>query len=170
MPVLDPLPYNGRIPTGQKLRRHVETLLGGRNAADHVIALTDVYTGTGEFRSSADAKGSMREWVGAEPRFHPHCALHDFEAWLLPYWPRIKQLSGTNRTVPGTNPENVNHGNPPSRRLAEAFRTGGRRSYVKARDARRILDGADLTVAANACIELKAFLNTILTLSGGDPI
>lgn len=33
-------------------------------------------------RLAADAKQKMREWVGTEPRFFPHAACHDFEAWL----------------------------------------------------------------------------------------
>ncbi len=46
MPRLDTLSYDGRIPKGEKLQRLVMHLLAGRNAADHVVALTDVYTGT----------------------------------------------------------------------------------------------------------------------------
>jgi hypothetical protein len=87
MPRLDFVPYDGRIPTGDKLKRVVENLLNDRKRpADAVIALTDVYTGTNppDFPTAADAKHKMRQWVGAEPRFHPHVALHDFEAWLLP--------------------------------------------------------------------------------------
>jgi hypothetical protein len=38
---------------------------------------------------------------------------------------------------------------------------------VKPRDALRILKGNDLAVAVAACPELKAFLNTIIALSGG---
>jgi len=46
MPSLDFVPQDGRVPTGSKLKRVVEKLLGDRkNPADHVIALTDVYTG-----------------------------------------------------------------------------------------------------------------------------
>ena len=33
---------------------------------------------------------------------------------------------------------------------------------MKPRDARAILQGRDLTVAANRCPEFKAFLNTLL--------
>ena len=45
MPRLIPNKYDGRIPRQEKLRRVVETLLrGGNPDADHVIALTDVYT------------------------------------------------------------------------------------------------------------------------------
>ena len=169
MPKLDPVPYDGRLPTGPKLRREVEKLLNNhRNPADAVIALTDVYTGSQppEFADAADAKARMRQWV-AHASFHPHAAQHDFEAWLLPYWPRIQQLAGSNRDCPGVSPERVDHMNPPARHLAEMFRTGSRgRRYIKPRDAARILRRADLLVAADACPELKAFLNTILTLCG----
>ncbi len=129
MPKLDPVPYDGRIPTGDKLRRVVHRLFNDRRQpADHVIALTDVYTGSRppDFPTATDAKNKMRKWVGEEPRFHPHVALHDFEAWLLPYWPVIQRLAGHNRSVPAGNPERVNHGNPPAHRIREIFRIGKR--------------------------------------------
>ncbi len=107
----------------------------------------------------------MRQWVGAEPRFHPHVALHDFEAWLLPYWDKIKKLTGSNHKPPGSNPETVNHSNPPAHRLAAEFRTGRKtKGYVKTRDAGRILKDQDLITAIHACPEMKAFINTILNL------
>jgi hypothetical protein len=63
----------------------------------------------------------------------------------------------------------VNHAHPPSWHIQEIFRTGKhRRFYSKARDASRILRGKDLTLSANKCPELKAFLNTIISLSGGE--
>jgi Domain of unknown function (DUF4276) len=168
MPKIDPLPYDGRIPTGDKLRRVVANLLDGRDPAEAVVALTDVYTGSNDFRDAAEAKNKMRNWVGNDGRFHPHVALHDFEAWLLPYWPKIARLSGSNRRAP-TSPENVNHQKPPARLLADIFRAKGK-SYMKTLHAVRILRDEDLTVAANACRELRALLNTILTVSGGAPI
>lgn len=174
MPRLDPLPYDGRIPKGAKLRRVVENLLGDRvRPADAVIALTDVYTGSHppEFADATDAKSKMREWVGENDRFYPHAAQHDFEAWLLPYWERIQRLAGSNRAPFGPNPEQVDHINPPAHRLQETFRTGNRkRSYMKARDAKRILQGENLLIAADACPELKAFLNTILIVCDGGEI
>jgi hypothetical protein len=162
--------FDGRIPTGDKLKRIVENLLNDRKSpADAVLALTDVYTGTTppEFPTAADAKQKMREWVGGEPRFHPQVALHDFEAWLLPYWDKIKKLTGSNHKPPGSNPEKVNHSNPRAYRLAEEFRTGRKTKgygYVKTRDAGRILKNENLMTAINACPELKAFINTILSL------
>ena len=174
MPRLDPLPYDGRIPKGAKLRRVVELLLADRkHPADAVIALTDVYTGSRppEFVDAADAKGKMREWVGEDERFYPHAAQFDFEAWLLPYWEKIKRLAGSNRAPFGPHPERVDHMNPPAHRLQEVFRTGSKkRAYVKTRDAKRILDGEDLLLAAAACDELKALLNTILSLCEGEEI
>jgi hypothetical protein len=169
MPKLDFLLYDGRIPTGDKLKRVVENCLNDKNPADAVIALTDVYTGSipPQFPTAEAAKQRMREWVGEETRFYPHVALHDFEAWLLPYWDKIKQLTGSNRNAPGLHPEEVNHANSPAYRLAEVFRIGSKtQSYVKTRDAGRILRGEDLSVAINACPELKAFVDRIIELGG----
>jgi hypothetical protein len=174
MPNLDPLPYDGPIPTGAKLRRVVEHLLGDvSKPANHVIALTDVYTGTTppQFPTAADAKSRMREWVGNEHRFHPHVALHDFEAWLLPYWPVIQKLAGHNKAAPSGKPEAVNHSNPPAHRIREIFRIGKcRDDYIKPRDADRILRESDLSIAISLCSELKAFVNTILRVCGGAEI
>jgi hypothetical protein len=171
MPRLDMFTYHGRISTGAALRRDVDNLLSGKQAADAVIALTDVYTGTNDFRDAADAKAKMRQWVGQNPSFHPHVAQHDFEAWLLPYWTEIQKLAGHNRNAPAGLPESVNHNRPPSYHLKEIFRIGRcRDDYSKPRDANRILRNKDLSVAAARCPELKAFLNTIITLSGGTPI
>lgn len=173
MPRLDVFPYDGRVPKGDKLKRIVANLLQGGNAADHVIALTDVYTGTkpSEFIDALEAKQKMREWVGDEKRFHPHAAQYDFEAWLLPYWTTIQKLVRHNRSAPSGPPEQVNHNNPPSYRIKEIFEAGGcRDSYVKPRDAGRILRENDLSVAVDQCSELKAFVNTILSAAGGTEI
>lgn len=175
MPNLDTAKQNGRVPKGDKLKKLVETLLSGRDASDHVIALTDVYTGTNppDFKDAADAKQKMRGWVGPEPRFHPHAAQHDFEAWLLPYWPSIQRLAGHNRSAPSGNPERVNHSNPPAFRIAKVFEMGTcRDSYAKTIHVPRILRDPKngLSVAIGQCAELKAFINTILTLSGGTAI
>lgn len=172
-PNIDPVPRDGRIPTRDKLRRVVSTLLSGPRAADHVIALTDVYTGSRppEFRDATEAKAKMREWVGPNPRFHPHAAQHDFEAWLLPYWPTIQKLAGHNKACPAGNPETVNHHHPPAHRISEIFEAGRcRDSYVKPRDAQRILRENDLSVAISRCSELKALVNTIIWLCGGQAI
>jgi hypothetical protein len=168
MPRLVANKYDGRIPKHDKLKRVVETLLGGKDPdADHVIALTDVYTGSSDFQDAADAKRKMRSWVGANQRFHPHVAQHDFEAWLLPYWSAIQDLAKHNRTAPAGATESVNHSHPPSWHIKEIFRTGrGPRHYTKTRDAMRILRGKDLSIAAAACPELKGFINDILGLWG----
>lgn len=170
MPRLDILPYDGRIPMGDKLKRVVTSLLNDRHPSDHIIALTDVYTGSQppDFIDAVDAKKKMQQWVGVEPRFHPHAALHDFEAWLLPYWPYIQRIAGHNKKAPSSKPEAVNHGNPPAYRLKEIFEIGTcRDSYIKPRDAGRILANNDLALAVAACPELKSFINTIISVCGG---
>jgi hypothetical protein len=172
MPQLSSQVEHGRIPTGDKLKRVVTWCLD--EGADAVIALTDVYTGTREFADATDAKNKMRQWVGREPRFYPHAAQYDFEAWLLPYWDQIKTITGCNRRCPSGNPELVDHGKPPARHIQEAYRTGTKtkntRSYIKTIEPLAILKGQDLTVAAKQCSELRALLNTILTLCGAPPI
>ena len=172
MPNVDFFPCNGRVPKGDDLRKKVgELLRNGKAPADAVIALTDVYTGTKDFSDATDAKRKMREWVGKNDRFHPHAAQHDFEAWLLPFWSDIQKLAGHNRGAPSGAPESVNHNKPPSEHLKEIFRTGTcKRHYSKERDGREILRGKDLAFAASQCPELKAFLNTILVLSGAGPL
>lgn len=168
MPKLQAYPQDGRIPTGERLKRLVAHLLQDRpTPADAVIALTDVYTGTPEFTDAADAKQKMRTWVGPESRFHPHVAQHDFEAWLIPFWENIQSLAGTNRGPPSPHPEAINHNRPPAHVLKEIFRAGTKgKAYVKPRDAARILRDNRLEMAAGKCPELKAFLNTLLSLCG----
>ena len=169
MSKLDFFPCGGRIYKQGKLRRTVEALL--RDGSDHVIALTDVYTGTNDFRNADEAKRKMREWVGKNDQFHPHAAQHDFEAWLLPFWSDIQKFAGHKRGAPSGPPESVNHNKPPSKHIEEIFRIGTcNHHYSKPTDGGRILEGKDLAYAASKCPELQAFLNTVLTLSGAEPL
>ncbi len=164
----------GGLPTHDKLKRLVHRELDDRKSpADAVIALTDVYTGSQPplFETAEIAKQKLNQWVGNDPRFYPHVALHDFEAWLLPYWEKIRQLAKSDRQVPGNDPERVNHSNPPAYRIKEIFRIGKcGQHYSKVRDTPRILRGEDLMIAINACPELKAFVNRIVSLAGGQSI
>lgn len=170
MPRLQFVSENGRVPTGPRLKFKVEHLLKGRDRADAVIALSDVYTGTGEFRNAAHAKSLMSEWVGSNPRFHPHVASHEFEAWLLPFWGQIQHKAGEKRLrAPKGAPEKVNHRFPPSFHIRELFRLNNR-YYSKPKLAAAILTGIRLREAASRCPELKGFLNTLLTLPGGEPL
>jgi len=161
MPRLGFKPQNGRIPKEEKLKRVVENLLGDYDA---VIALTDVYTGTKDFQTAEDAKAKMTQWAGNNPKFYPHTALHDFEAWLLPYWDTIQKLAKHNRSAPSGAPETVNHHNPPSDRIKEIFESGKSPSYNKPIHGKKILEKNDLMIAIQACPELKMFVNRIISL------
>ncbi|MBW4560126.1 MAG: DUF4276 family protein [Mojavia pulchra JT2-VF2] len=168
MPRLKFIPQNGRIPKEEKLRRVVENLLTGNSAYDAVIALTDVYTGIKDFQDAADAKAQMMNWVGNNPKFYPHTALHDFEAWLLPYWKTIQSLAKHNRSAPSGFPETVNHQKPPSYWIKEIFKSGGRQDYNKPIHGAKILKDNDLMIAIQSCPELKAFVNRIISLCDED--
>lgn len=168
MPKLKFIKQDGRIPKEEKLKRIVENLLSGD--CDAVIALTDVYTGTKDFKSAVDAKAKMQAWAGNNPNFYPHVALHDFEAWLLPYWETIKILAKHNRSAPSGSPETVNHDKPPAYRLKEIFESGKASSYNKIIHGRKILEKSDLMVSIQACPELKMFVNCILSLCNGQEI
>jgi len=170
MPRLDFKPQHGGIPKEGKLNRIVENLLDN-DSYDAVIALTDVYTGKQDFKDANDAKETMRRWVDKNPNFYPHTALHDFEAWLLPYWTTIQELAKHNRSAPSGLPETVNHQKPPSDWIKEIFRTGKcRRDYDKVSDGMAILKKNDLMIAIQACPELKAFVNRIISLCDEEKI
>jgi len=168
MPKLKFIPQDGRIPKEEKLKRVVENLLN--TGYDAVIAITDVYTGTKDFQSAEDAKTKMNQWAGHNPKFYPHVALHDFESWLLPYWETIKILAKHNRSAPSGSPETVNHDKPPAYRLKEIFESGKSLSYNKPIHGRKILEKNDLSIAIQACPELKMFVNCILLLCKGQEI
>jgi hypothetical protein len=164
MPKIKFIPQDGRIPKEGKLRRIVENLLDN-DGYDAVIALTDVYTGKNDFQDANDAKVKMNNWVGNNPNFYPHTALHDFEAWLLPYWKTIQQLAKHNLSAPNGSPETVNHDHPPSYRIKDIFSVGKcKRDYNKIIDGKVILKKNDLMIAIEACPELKAFVNRIISL------
>lgn len=170
MPKLKFIPQQGRIPKEDKLKRIIENLLEN-DGYDAVIALTDVYTGTNDFRDANDAKAQMNNWVGNNPNFYPHTALHDFEAWLLPYWETIQKMAIHNRSAPSGDPERINHNNPPANRIKEIFRIGKcGRDYNKIIDGKAILKKNDLMIAIRACPELKAFVNRIISLCDPDQV
>ena len=164
MPRLDFKPQHGGIPKEKKLKVIVENFLDN-DGYDAVIALTDVYTGKPDFKDANDAKDKMRRWVDKNPKFYPHTALHDFEAWLLPYWKTIQKLAKDNGSAPSGLPESVNHQKPPSYWIKEIFSSGKRgKDYDKVSDGMAILKKNDLMMAIQACPELKAFVNRIISL------
>ena len=170
MPRLKFIACDGRIPKEGKLKRVVENLLNN-DKYDAVIALTDVYTGTKDFKDAAEAKAKMTDWAGNNANFYPHTALHDFEAWLLPYWSTIQRLAKHNRSAPSGFPETVNHNKPPAYRIQEIFEIGQcKSSYDKPIHGKAILKNNDLMIAIQACPELKAFVNTIISLCKGEEI
>lgn len=171
MPNLQFRKSDGGVPTHDKLKRAVERFLGGNDPAAHVIWLTDVYIDKRDphkyWKTADEAKAKARDWVGDEPKFHPHAALHDFEAWLLPYWDSIKKHARSNARSPRGAPETINHTTCPADVIKNVYLTGGKKkAYSKVQDSMAILRDQDLMVAIRACPELRAFVHTILRCAG----
>ena len=113
----------------------------------------------------------MQNSLGKNPKFYPHTALHDFEAWLLPYWTTIQKLAKHNLSAPSGSPETVNHQKPPSDWIKGIFSSGPRgKDYNKVSDEMAILKNIDLMIAIQACPELKAFVNQIISLCDAEKI
>ncbi len=149
------------------LRYQAEDALEKGAAA--VVALIDVYP---RFRNAAEAKDWLRQATGNPSGFYAHAAQFDVEAWLLPYWDAICGRIGVKQSSPGANPEQVDNQNPPSKRLKTLYQRAKPKPkrYVKQIEMAAILRDKDLTLAAAQCPELKAFLNTLLTLSNLSPL
>jgi hypothetical protein len=155
----------GTLTNYGKLRQKALVALKDREVVG-VIALTDVYD---KFKTAGHARTTLGQHLPSDPCVHAHCALHDFEAWLLPYWEKIHHRAG--RPVPRHNPwpspERIDLLRPPSVVLGELYPQG---QYDKVREAQAILQDEDLTLAADACPELKALLNTILMCASLEPL
>jgi hypothetical protein len=151
-----------------KLRKQVELELSSPGVTA-VVALVDVFP---DYASAADAKQQLRDAVGDVPQFFAHAAQHDVEAWVLPYWDSICARVGVRQRRPGAHPEAVDGEKPPAYHLRELYQRAHPkpRKYSKPIEMKAILAGKDLTVAAAACPEFKAFLNTLLSLGGLTPL
>ena len=151
-----------------KLRHRIELELA-RGSVTAVVGLIDVYP---KFQDAAEAKAYLAEAAGNPPDYYAHAAQFDVEAWLLPYWDAICGRLGVQQSPPGGNPESVDQMNPPAYRLRELYRRAKPkpRKYVKTTEMYAILKNRDLTVAASQCPEFRALLNTLLTLSGLEPL
>ena len=147
-----------------KLSRQVQLLLD-EPGIEAVVALIDVYP---SFADAVEAKSWLRESAGESRRFYAHAAQFDVEAWLLPYWDEICRRLKLVKRKPGPHPEHVDGHKPPAYHLDELYRQvkPKARKYNKPIEMREILRGKDLIVAADACPEFKAFLNTLLALNG----
>lgn len=150
-----------------RLRDRIRRELQGKDVAG-VVGLIDVFP---KFESAAAARAYLERAAGNLSGFYAHAAQFDVEAWLLPYWEDICRRIGVTRQAPGSNPEHVDHGNPPAYRLRALYQLARpKRKYVKATEMYAILRGKDLRDAAVHCAELKALLNTLLALSHLTPL
>jgi len=154
-----------RLNNSEEMGRQIKFELQTQGV-DAVIGLVDVFP---HFRhaDAAIAKRFLNEAArraGVTHGFYAHAAQYDVEAWLIPFWEDVCQRIGVHQGRPGNRPEQVDGTHPPSYRLRDLYRRA-QREYTKTTEMSAILKGKDLTIAANACPELKNLLNTLLALS-----
>jgi hypothetical protein len=130
-----------------------------------VIALSDVYPSHEDAKQTKDALRRFAGPVGKDPRFRPHAAQFEVEAWILPFWDEIAKGLRVKAARLGANPEQVNGQTPPSQHLKELFRKA-RRDFDKIIDGPNWLTAERLQHAAQCCPELRAFLSSLLELAG----
>lgn len=152
--------HSAKIEPLTKLQRQVMLQLE-KPDVEAVIGLIDVFP---NYPSAQAAKAALQKAVGHDPRFIPHAAQFDVEAWLLPYPAQLRKLIGRAKIPAFPTPETVNHLKPPSYLLNELCHLE-KKNYSKPERLGFVLRDQDLTVAAHACPELKELLNTLLKLS-----
>jgi hypothetical protein len=150
--------------------------IGVRSSADGINGpILDTLRPTLYLRLSALARRSLvvapvvgndrRQWNGKDIRARRVISTGIFRAGKTS---SCHLGTGGHRKCPDLRPS---RGARPGYHIREIFRIGTcRDDYSKPRDAGRILRGKDLAASANKCPELRAFLNTILMLSGAEPI
>lgn len=149
-----------RLKLATLVDRHLE-----KSDVVGVVAITDVYP---DFQTADDAKAGLKRFAGSassSPKFRAHAAKFEVEAWLMPFWKQIADRLGVKAASPGARPEEINHEQPPSRRLKDLFARAKQR-YEKVIDGPRWLTAERLEEAAESCPELKSFLNSLLEFAG----
>ncbi|MCH7702092.1 MAG: DUF4276 family protein [Planctomycetes bacterium] len=87
----------------------------------------------------------------------------------MPFWDEIAASLGFKASRPKAKPEDINHKNPPSKRLRALYRRAGY-AYDKVRDGRKWLTADRLERAAKDCPQLKDFLNSLLEFAGAEKL
>jgi len=150
----------------KKLGRLVELSLAKSDVVG-VVALSDVYP---DFHDAKEAREALKRFgavAGRDPRFRPHAAQFDLEAWIMPFWSEIAKHLGVNATTPGARPEEIDNQRPPSHHLRDLYAKAKQR-YEKVLDGAKWLTAERLETAAGHCPELKSFLNSLLEFAGAD--
>ncbi|MCH7719816.1 MAG: DUF4276 family protein [Planctomycetes bacterium] len=142
--------------------------LGAKSDVAGIIVLTDVYPAS----SAQEVMGKINRLVAeAAPKApcRTHVAQFDVEAWAMPFWDEIAASLGFEASRPRAKPEDINHKNPPSKRLRALYRRAGY-AYDKVRDGRKWLTADRLERAAKDCPQLKDFLNSLLEFAGAEKL
>ncbi len=133
-----------------------------------VIALLDLYGPTFYPPDKRDA-ASRREWgmkylkdQHPDPRYRPHFAIHEVEAWLLPQ-PDLFD-SRVAKKLPGKTPEEVNFNEPPAKLLDRLYNEALKRDYKKVVEGTKLFRSLDPAMVYAKCPAFKALADDLLDL------
>lgn len=125
---------------------------------DHAFALPDLYPGTQRpvalRHSTADELRAVMRAALPDPRFHPHCLVHDLEALILATPDTFKATLGTkDRVEKGWSPnvEQQNHHRPPKVVVEELYKRYQKREYRDTVHAPQLLSTASVRDLAERC-------------------
>ena len=130
------------------------------DSVDHVFALVDLYPG---HQDAESLKREMRNLVESclHDRFHPHTAVHAFEAWVLADKETLCKRLGVTHLSGFNSPETVNDQKPPAEHLKELF-IRHKRTYQKETDGPWILQRTTPAVIADKCPNFQLFYQDLL--------
>jgi len=135
-----------------------------------VVALLDLYGPTFYPPSQTDAT-SRRDWGRShlqsmlqDPRYRPHFAVHEVEAWILAQ-PELLD-SKVRKKLPGNAeaPETVNFNEPPAKLLDRLYNEVFRKNYKKVVEGTKLFAKLDPEVVYAKCPSFKALADDLLAL------
>jgi len=155
--------------TPKKAQMHLK----GPNAREiiAVIGLLDLYGPTfypdritTANERLAWAREEIERRVGHE-RFKMFFAVHEVEAWLLSQPGIFRNDIGSALSSESKSPEQVDFGDPPSKRLERLYVQKTGRKYKKTTHGPQLFQKLDIELAASKCPELRKMLDEMVRMA-----
>jgi hypothetical protein len=170
---IDTIDMRGWSNFTKEVRKRTHTHLDSprANSIIAVIGLLDLYAPTfyPNLKASSDEKHDWAvnhfESLVDRARFRMFFAVHEIEAWILSQPNLLPQP--VQSSLPGSiaHPETVNHDQPPSHRLKQAYRDKLKTTYKKTTDGVNSFRQLDPAVVAQKCPRFHQMLNEMLALA-----
>ena len=166
-----PVKFQGVSDYLDGLGKKVALYLNDRRA-NFVVGLVDLY-GIPKSRIDLTRYTTIKNKVNAarayiinlvpkeyRNRFHQHFAVHEVEAWLLPYPDKLSKDRKIQAQIKKRPPEEVNFDEPPAKFLKRILR-----GYKKTTTAMNLFPNIDPQIAIDKCPYLKEFMEDMLRIA-----